>query len=327
MTANQVQKNRDPGSIDLKRKFFSLRTLIGFAIAAAIIYVFLRNFDIGSAVAALARANILFIFLAFAIYYLSLPLRGGRWRTLLAPAGHKIASRPLTHYYFLAWFVNALLPARIGDVYRGYLLKKNKGVPLSLSLGTIFSERVFDLVITAILMVLSGTYFWAILKGGQEVNYLAWSLICIAAIILIFALTIYLLPILTARLPEKWRIKFKLFHSGLFKTPSLLPSVIIMTLLIWLSEALRLYFVFQAFGIKSGILVAIFISQASLILMSIPMSPAGLGLVELLMLKILTAINLTPSLAGAITIADRLISYWSLLLVGGVVYLMSSRTR
>lgn len=322
-----TRNNQDKDGLNIKRNLFSVRTLIGFILAAAIIYIFLRKFDLRSAADSLAKANVGYLLLAFAVYYLSLPFRGDRWRRLLAPAGYKIETSPLTHYYFLAWFVNALLPARIGDVYRGYLLKKNRQVPLSLSLGTIFSERVFDLVITAALMVLSGAYFWSVLKGGREANYLAWALGGIAAIALIFALTIHFLPAIAARLPDKWRIKFDLFHTGLFRSPSLLPVIIFMTLVIWLSEALRLYLVFQAFGINAGILVALFISQASLILMSIPMSPAGLGLVELLMLKILTTINLTPSLAGAVTIADRMISYWSLLLLGGVVYLLSPRTR
>jgi uncharacterized protein (TIRG00374 family) len=118
-----------------------------------------------------------------------------------------------------------------------------------------------------------------------------------------------------------------LFQGGLFKSPSLVPAVAMMTLVIWLCEAARLYLVFKAFNIEAGFMMALFISQASLLLMSLPLSPAGLGLVELLMLKILTSINMTSELAAAVTIADRLISYWSLILSGGIVYLLSPRAR
>lgn len=100
-----------------------------------------------------------------------------------------------------------------------------------------------------------------------------------------------------------------------------------MTLLIWLSEALRLYLVFLAFNINAGFLMAVFISQASLILMSIPLSPAGLGLVEILMLKILSASGLSLATAGAITLTDRIISYWSLVASGSIAYLFSPRVR
>jgi hypothetical protein len=100
-----------------------------------------------------------------------------------------------------------------------------------------------------------------------------------------------------------------------------------MTLVIWLTEALRLYLVFLAFGVKVGFLAAVFISQAALILMSIPLSPAGLGLVELLMLKLLSSADISLATAGAITLTDRLISYWSLVIVGGITYILSPRTR
>ncbi len=103
-----------------------------------------------------------------------------------------------------------------------------------------------------------------------------------AAITGIFIMAPRFVPLIARRLPERFRDKAGLFAAGIFKSPSRLPIIIIMSLAIWLSEALRLYLVLQAFGIGSGFLLAVFISQASLILMLLPLSPAGLGLVELL---------------------------------------------
>ncbi len=313
--------------VGLKENLLSIRTLLGFAVAAIVIYIFLKNFDLSTALKSLSKAKWPYFILSILVFYISLPLRGGRWGVLLKPAGHKIGYYPLSHYYFLSWFANAVLPARIGDIYRAYLLKKNKEVPLSLSFGVLFSERVFDLAIAAILVVFSGTYFWSLISGTSEANYLTYGLIVIGLIILVFAATIFAMPQIIKLVPEKWKGKLVSFKTGLFKSPSLFPLIVLMTLAIWMTEALRLYFVFLAFDINAGFLVAIFISQASLILMSIPLSPAGLGLVELLMLKILTTVKISPDIAGAITISDRLISYWSLLLIGGICYLLSSRVR
>lgn len=313
--------------VGLRENLLSLRTLLGFAVAAAVAYIFLRNFDLQAAVSSITRAKWVFFALAIAAFYFSLPLRGARWGLLLRPTGQMVGSVPLTHYYFLSWFANTILPARIGDIYRAYLLKKNREVSISLSLGVIFSERVFDLAVTAALVLLSGTYFWALLKNANEEHYLLWGLIGTGMIVILFIVIMNIMPFVVRIAPDRWKGPLGSFHSGIFRSPSLLPAVVVMTIAIWLSEALRLYFVFLALGINAGFLVAVFISQASLILMSIPLSPSGLGLVELLMLKLLSSTGLAPSLAGAITLTDRLISYWSLLAMGAIAYFLSPRIR
>lgn len=271
--------------------------------------------------------QICFLFFYPLSFFIFLPLRATRWQILLKPTGQKVSTLSLAHYYFLSWFANSILPARIGDIYRAYLLKKNKEIPVSLSLGVIFSERVFDLAVTAALVVLSGTYFWSILQSTNEKSYLKWGLMATAGIVAIFITAIFAMPLLIKILPEKLKSLGKLFQSGIFRWPALLPVVILTTVVIWLTEALRLYFVFLALGIKSGFLMAMFISQASLILMAIPLTPAGLGLVEGLMLIILSSIGVSKELALAATITDRLISYWLLVISGFIVYLLSPRSR
>ena len=317
----------DTKPVGIKESFFSFRTLLGFAISAAILYLFFRNFNLAAAIGAISKAKWPFILLAFVAYYATVPLRGARWGLLLKPAGLVIDNRSLMRYYFLSWFANALLPMRIGDLYRAYLLKKNKGVSISLSLGVLFSERVFDLVITAGLVALSAIYYWSILKGTSESDTLILGFMAVMLVAVIFIAAVLGMPKLSRFAPEKWRSRLELFSSGLFKTPSLLPIIILMTLIIWLSEALRLYLVFQAFGIQAGFLTAVFISQAALVIMAVPLSPGGLGLVEILMLKILTASGILTDLAGAITLVDSMIRYWSLLILGAIAYFLKTGDR
>lgn len=313
--------------IGLKANILSIRFIISLIFAAVVIYIFLGFFSFRDALAAISRASWPLLLLALIVFYASLPLRGARWGILLKPSDTNVSVSSLTHYYFLAWFANAILPARIGDIYRAFLLKKNENVSIPLSLGVLFSERVFDLAVTAALVVLSGSYFWAVLKNSDEGRYLLWGILATIFLIIIFALGILLLPHLIRLAPISWKEPLQHFQSGIFKTPALLPLSITMTLVIWLSEALRLYIVFLALGVKSGFLAAVFISQASLILMSIPLSPAGLGLVELLMLRLLASSDISLAIAGAVTIADRLISYWSLVIFGTIAYILSPRTR
>ena len=63
--------------------------------------------------------------LAFVVFYIGFPLRGLRWAMLLRGTGLRIGIRDATEIIFLSWLVNCLVPAKLGDVYRAYLLKIN----------------------------------------------------------------------------------------------------------------------------------------------------------------------------------------------------------
>ena len=55
------------------------------------------------------------------------------------------------------------MPAKLGDVYRAYLLRLNYAVSLSRTFGTVFIERVFDLFAIVLLGLAAG--FWSFRSG------------------------------------------------------------------------------------------------------------------------------------------------------------------
>ena len=62
----------------------------------------------------------------FAIFYVGFPLRGLRWAILVRQSGRfSLRVRDSMEIIFLSWLVNCLVPAKLGDVYRAYLLKIN----------------------------------------------------------------------------------------------------------------------------------------------------------------------------------------------------------
>jgi uncharacterized protein (TIRG00374 family) len=79
---------------------------------------------------------------AFIVYYVGFPLRGYRWSILLRGIGAQVRVRDSTEIIFVSWLVNSVVPAKLGDVYRAWLLKVNFPVSLSATFGTIFIERL-----------------------------------------------------------------------------------------------------------------------------------------------------------------------------------------
>lgn len=322
-----MTKQESAQEVSIKSKLLRPGNLIAVIVAVAGIYVFQKNINFGEAISKIGHINIFLFFSAIAIFYISLPLRGHRWKVLLGGSDIHLPQWDLTRYYFLAWFVNCILPARIGDIYRAYLLKKNKGVAVSLSLGVLFSERIFDLATTAILVLLGGIFYFDKIGDPQLRSIILNGLWIIGIVVILFAIFSWRSGLLKKILPERFHNIYELFSQGLFKSPRLIPLITVESFIIWLTEAGRLFLVAWALGFQIDFILAVFISQASLILMSLPITPAGLGVVEPLMSTMLIQTGLTNNMAAAIVITDRLISFGSLIILGGIHYLMSSRSR
>jgi len=96
--------------------------------------------------------------LALAVGFVALTLwiRTVRWQHLLAPIG-PTRFRTVFRAGVIGFAALAILPARIGDLLRPYLVARRDGLPVSATLATIVMERVLDLIAVLALMAL---YVW-----------------------------------------------------------------------------------------------------------------------------------------------------------------------
>jgi uncharacterized protein (TIRG00374 family) len=90
-------------------------------------------------------------------------------------------------------------------------------------------------------------------------------------------------------------------------------------------DGLRVYLVCHAVGATLTIPEAIVVSLLSALVTIIPITPAGLGVVEVFMIWILPQVGVQPDTAAVIAILDRLITYWSLIAVGLPIYFINLR--
>src|SRR5919107_633138 len=135
----------------LGRRIFSLRNIASVFLTLLVLYLVYRqvfSLDWQEVWTTVQEASPGLFALALVIFYCSFPLRALRWKALLANLGYGRADgRPmpsalgLTRIMYVAWFVNCVTVARLGDAYRGYLLKKAAGVSFAVTLGTVLAER------------------------------------------------------------------------------------------------------------------------------------------------------------------------------------------
>ncbi len=313
------------------------RTIVAIAlplVLLVLIAVLVGNINFALLFQVVSQANPVLLLAAFLIYYLGFPLRGYRWTLLLRGAGAKVSVRDSTEIIFISWLVNCLVPAKLGDVYRAYLVKVNNGVSASLAFGTIFIERVFDLFAIVLLGLAAG--FWSFRNGLSPEVQIVFAI----GIAVIALLSVGLFIVrnfgsrIIRRLPLPHRIVefYDRFEEGLFSISARnLPWLAVLTGLIWATEAMRLYLVIQALGftdIQLGISGAFFVALIASLLTAVPFTPAGLGLVELGVAGILIGIyNVPQQDAAAIVLVDRAISVLSVIVFGTIVWVLSDKTK
>jgi len=325
--------------LSLKERLLDIKTLAGFGISAVLLVflVLTIKIDIAATFSNIASANLWLLALGFIVYYAAFYVRGIRWRMLLNNAGfnqekevHLPGLGGLIEIIYLSWFVNCLVPAKLGDAYRGYLLRKNGNASFSRTLGTIFGERIADVLVLFGLLCLGGLVAFSKVESKLSNIYLVFvfGLVLVLAIIIgLVALRFYSNQI--ARLiPSRFQAIFHRFQQGTISTfhRSTQLKLYALTMIIWLCEGARLYFVMQSLGVTNlDISVVIFIALASSLLTTLPFTPAGLGAVEGTVVVVLTTFGIEKNLASSVAVLDRVISYWSIIVLGALLYIFSRK--
>ena len=114
--------------LSLARRLRQPRTIISIVLPIVLLALFVKSlpgFKLEELPDKILGANPLLLFASFAIFYVGFPLRGLRWAMLVRRTGFPLKIRDATEIIFLSWLVNCLVPAKLGDVYRAYLLKIN----------------------------------------------------------------------------------------------------------------------------------------------------------------------------------------------------------
>jgi glycosyltransferase 2 family protein len=348
-SADEANENDEsPAQIEVERSGFSLgkslrnpRTLISFGLAIAIILFVFRGLDIDVAAtwAHMSGANPLLMLLGFLVFYLTFPIRALRWRLLLDNAGVPVregrkswASLPaLMEYLYLSWFANCIVPAKLGDAYRGYLLKRNGKVSFSATFGTIFAERLLDMLGLFTFLVISGWIVFGTHLPPETKLIFASGIVLVVLILSGLAGMRWFSPLIHRLLPQRLHRVYGTFEQAALRSfrPAILPQLTLLTATVWLLEGFRLFFVIEALGVEGlqlSISAIIFVALASSLLTALPLTPGGLAVVEGTVTVVLTTFfGVEKNLSSAVTLLDRMINFWSIVIFGFILYLVSKR--
>ena len=125
------------------KKSAKLKIFLGIVSSALFLALALRNVSFAEVIKALAQANYFFIIPSLVLTFLVYGCRAIRWHYMLMPIKPVKISR-LFNITVIGFMVNNILPIRIGELVRAYMLGKSERLSKSLAFATIIIERLLD---------------------------------------------------------------------------------------------------------------------------------------------------------------------------------------
>ena len=284
------------------------RVWLGFLVTLVFLALLLRQVDVSRLWGALLGTNYLFLLPAIPFYFVGVWLRAVRWRHLLAPIS-PLSSAQLFPYVVIGYMANDVLPLRVGELVRTYLLGERHKLAKTSVLGTIALERISDgltlvgfMACIALFVPLSG---WM----GQVLSLMALLFLgALALLALVLSsrerlqwLTALHLPASSARLYAQVRSVVGGFLDGMaaLRRPQRLAAVAFYAVLVWISEAGVFYLVGWAMGLTIPLFLYVLAMAVANLATAVPSSQAGIGPFEYFCALTLILFGMDTSLAAA----------------------------
>ena len=277
----------------------------------------LAGFDVGWGVAALAVVALLFLVAAL------------RWHIYARALHIRLTIGVAFRLYLIGQFFGQILPAGVGgDAVRIWLLTR-RGVAVGSGASRVVLERLTGLlgilILIAILLPLTFTYIDESWERLAIVSLLGFAAAGISAVV-----GLSFVP----HLLTKWRevaviskladVASEARRAGLMVKPAL--SVLLLSLFMHLLAVLVVYILSQGLGMEISPLACLALVPVVLLLSTLPISVAGWGVRENVMVAALAFAGAESSQALALSILFGL-AILALSLVGAVMWLVQGRAE
>jgi hypothetical protein len=305
---------------------------LGIGISAVCVWFILARVDFKQLASILQSAHYLFLVLATLIVVATLIIRAWRWGYLLEPV-KPVGLLHLLSATAIGFMANMLLPARVGEVVRAYVIAQKEHVSTMASLATIVVERVIDLlsILLVLICILIFTTFplemVPIAEGLRMGGYVSGfiCLLLVSGLWLLKARTPQMVRLIRGCLiflPKRWReCLLEALHSfvqGLqaIKRGWHLMSILLLSLCLWAAVALSNFLIFYAFGLRLPFFAAFFILVVQVLSVMVPSSPGFIGTYHAAVVAGLAVFEVTQELALSVAIMMHATFFLPFILIG-----------
>ena len=302
------------------------RLALGLLISLLFLYLAMRNIRWGELWQSFRVADYLYLIPALLVLVLINWVRAYRWRLLMYPDMHLPLSR-VFWFVNIGYLFNNILPAKAGEVIRGYLVGREISGGLGQALSTLLIERLLDVLTLVVLLVVLIPFVelpaWA-MRGG-----LLFGGAAIAGTLVLLVLSRYgdkgvewalrlMRRIALVGHPKvESALRNLIGGFGVLWKGHLLPGIVVGSGLIWLGYAIFNYILMAVFN-----MTYLPFSAAALVLcatgfsMVVPSSPGAMGVFEWAVVLALAVYGVSESPAFGYALGLHVFTNVSLIIFG-----------
>jgi uncharacterized protein (TIRG00374 family) len=283
---------------------------VGLALGVLLLVLAVRSVDPSGLKRSLMGTNPWWVALGLLTVAVTIVAKAWRWKLLFYPAQEGLRLTTLVSALLIGQTINFLLPARVGEVARAYLVRDAEKRPALLALGTIVVEKTLDglalLVLLGILFVVVPVPTWLRLSGAVAVLVTALLLAVVLLLTRGRQRLVHVSERLGQLLPALGRLglnrRLGAMADGLrsWRASGNQVKIVLWTLAIWLLAGLTNYLVLLALDIETPLVLASLVVLTVVHLgLAVPTSPARIGVFHYLCLLSLSVLGVDESQALA----------------------------
>lgn len=317
--------------------------VLGLAISALCLFLIFKDIDLGQLAGAFRSFNLLWLIPSLFFFYWSMYLRAVRWGLLFRPR-YQIPGRRLFRPLMICFAFNSILPGRLGEIVRAYLVGKTEKTGMASALATVVSERIFDSVtlLTSLGIALAllspldldvSVEFWNIEIDGSMLGPLIRAIVALCAVTVVGAV-FFMVPagppfmVRMARrvpgIPERWRTRIIDLIEGLargfesVRDPRTLLGIVAYSIVLWGLIAVSNLMLAYGFNLTMSYVEAVAIMALIAVFIVIPAAPGYWGLYEAGALFSLAVLGIeeNQSIGAAYAIVMHLVQFVPIVLIG-----------
>lgn len=301
------------------------RLLIGSLVSAAFLLLAMRGVEWSMLWSVLKRINWPLLLLSATLTMVGHYTRAIRWRFMMTPL-KPITTASLFSATAIGLMANNLLPARLGEFVRAYVLGRKERVSKTAAFATIVYERVVDVFSLLVLL-------WLMLLNVEGPDWLQtggiWMVSLNVALLVVLiwmhrdrSAVLGLGRRLSSRLPQRLgdraRTALASFVDGLASVASAraVVPIAVMSVLVWGFPLLGLYYCLLALGMHPPFMASIALAVLVPMATMIPSAPAYLGTIQYACVVALAMFDIGRSEALAYSLAYHASHFFPITFLG-----------
>ena len=314
------------------KKGVDIKFWLGISVSVFFMALLFRKLDFNQLWSALIKVDYRYILAAIGCTFLSYFLRAVRWRYLLIHEKF-IPYSSLYPATIIGYMANNLLPARLGEFIRAYVLAQREGLQTPAVFASLVIDRLFDG--GTVMVILLFTLFTlrlpqglseaeTALRTGGIVTFVLYAVV-VAFLILLkhqtmrtLAWTGLLLKPFPQRFSDKLIPLLGSFIGGirLSSRGGHIAAVLFSSLLVWTFCVIPVDMVLQGFGIHLPVTASMFILVLLVFAVMVPASPGFIGTYHYACYKGLSAFGIHETTAVSIALILHGTAFFPVIIAG-----------